>query len=106
MATSAHLAKYAAIVQEKATLRQLRGAGDAIIGLAMDEAAQVTDQLEKAEQSLYAVTQKLVRERFVHIKSVLNQRFDEFSDGNGNTLPWVATQTDLLARDWQEALHQ
>ncbi len=78
--TSSHIFEYARIVKQKATLRKLLQSGQEIAGLALDEDSESNTLLEKAEQSLFQVTQNLIKDKFVHIKEILNQRFDEFSE--------------------------
>ncbi len=78
--TSSHVFEYSRIVKQKATLRKLMKSGQEIAGLALAENSESSLLLEKAEQSLFKVTQNLIKDKFVHIKEVLNQRFDEFSE--------------------------
>jgi len=78
--TSSHIFEYASIVKQKSTLRRLLRAGQEIAGLGMDEAATVNSLLEKAEQSLFKVTQNLIKDKFVAIKDILTSRYDEFAE--------------------------
>ena len=78
--TASHIIEYARIVKQKSTLRKLLASGQEISGLALDESADTNQLLEKAEQSLFKVTQNLIRDKFVHIKEVLQGRFDEFAE--------------------------
>ena len=78
--TSAHLYEYAQIVLHKSTLRKLLSAGQKIAGLAFESDADVNAQMEKAEQTLFGVTQQLVKDKFVHIREILSARFDVFSE--------------------------
>lgn len=78
--TAAHIFEYAGIVRQKSTLRKLVRSGQEITGLGYAEDGKVDNLLEKAEQSLFKVTQTLVKDRFVHVKEILHARFDEFSE--------------------------
>jgi replicative DNA helicase len=78
--SSAHIFEYAKIVKQKSTLRHLLHSGQEISGLALAEDDETNQLLERAEQSLFKVTQSLVKDKFVHIKEILSQRFDEFSE--------------------------
>lgn len=78
--TSSHVVHYADIVKAKATLRNLLQTGQDIAGLAFREDEEANSLLEKAEQNLFKVTQVLVKSRFIHIKNILNARYDEFSE--------------------------
>lgn len=77
--TSSHIFEYAQIVRQKSTLRGLLRAGREIAGLAQAEEKETNLVLEKAEQSLFRVTQQIIRDRFIHVKEILKSRFDEFA---------------------------
>lgn len=77
--TSSHIFEYAQIIKQKATLRGLLRSGQEISGLALAEEEETNVVLEKAEQSLFRVTQQLIRDRFIHVKEILKSRFDEFA---------------------------
>lgn len=78
--TSSHVLDYAKIVKEKSTLRKLLSSGREISGLALKEGGETNSLLEKAEQSLFKVTQNLIRDKFVSVKEILQSRFDEFAE--------------------------
>ncbi len=78
--TSSHIFEYAKIVKSKSTLRKLLHTGQEIAGLALEENGETNILLEKSEQSLFKVTQNLIRDKFVSIKEVLQGRFDEFAE--------------------------
>jgi len=78
--TASHIHKYAEIVKQKSTLRKLLHSGQEIAGLALDENSDASSLLEKAEQSLFGVTQQLVKDRFIAIKEILKGRYDEFAE--------------------------
>ncbi len=75
-ATAAHVVEYAKIVAGKATLRRLDVAGHAISGLAHDEARELDELLDEAEQSLFSVSQKHLKQNFISIRDVLADSFD------------------------------
>jgi replicative DNA helicase len=75
-ATTAHATEYARIVAAKATLRRLDVAGHAISGLAHDEARELEGLLDEAEQALFSVSQKHLKQNFISIKDVLADSFD------------------------------
>mgnify|MGYP001592978675 CR=1 FL=1 len=78
--TATHILQYALIVKNKSTLRRLIGAGDKIIGLGYDEVSDLEDLVEEAEKSLFAVSQTFVKDRFVHVKDILQQTYEKISD--------------------------
>ncbi|MCF7845618.1 MAG: replicative DNA helicase [Candidatus Peribacteraceae bacterium] len=78
--TASHILEYAKIVKEKSTLRKLLTSGREISGLALAEDGETNSLLEKAEQSLFKVTQNLIKDKFISIREVLQSRFDEFAE--------------------------
>ena len=78
--TASHIIEYAKIVKEKSTLRRLLLAGQEIAGFALEESGETNLLLEKSEQSLFKVTQNLIRDRFVSVREILQSRFDEFAE--------------------------
>jgi len=67
---------YAVIVEEKATLRRLIRASEEIITLGYSSDIEVPELLEKAQKSIYDISQYHAKEGFVPIKEVLNTTFD------------------------------
>lgn len=78
--TSSHVFEYAQIVKSKAILRRLINAGNSIASLWYDEAADINVSLEKAEQSLFQITQTFIRNRLTHIREVLDMRYEEYAE--------------------------
>jgi len=74
--TAAHVVNYAKIVAQKATLRRLIAAASQINEIAYDEEEQLDNLLDKAEKTLFDVSQKHLRQNFVSIKDVLADSFD------------------------------
>jgi len=56
--SAAHVVSYAQIIQKKATLRRLISAANNILELGYHEEKEVNDILDKAEQSVFAVSQQ------------------------------------------------
>jgi len=78
--TATHIFQYATIVKQKSILRKLILAGDNIKGLGYMEEQDVEELIEKAERSLFQVSQTYMSDRFVHIKDVLNKTYEKISD--------------------------
>lgn len=78
--TATHVFQYAMIVKQKSTLRRLIKTGHDIAALGFDEEADVDSLLEKAEKSLFGVSQTFIKDRFVHIKEVLGQTYEKIAD--------------------------
>jgi len=74
--TAAHVVNYAEIVQQKATLRRLISAASEISSLAFDEDREMDVLLDKAEQILFNVSQRYLKENFVGLKDVLVESFE------------------------------
>ena len=66
---------YAGIVSHKATLRRLIAAASKIVNLGYDEMAPLDTLLDQAEQTLFDVSQKNLRQNFTAIGSVLAESF-------------------------------
>ncbi|MDD5213502.1 MAG: replicative DNA helicase [Candidatus Gracilibacteria bacterium] len=82
--TSANIYEYAMIVKNKAVLRRLIKSGNEIISLGYDEEKNINELLEKSEKSLFGVTQTFIKNKLVHIKDILNSRFEEFAELHEN----------------------
>lgn len=78
--TAAHVAHYANIVAHKATLRRLIGAAGDIAALGHDENSPLDGLLDRAEQTLFGVSQKHLKQNFIPISSVLAESFDRLDD--------------------------
>ncbi len=74
--TAAHITEYARIVAQKATMRNLISAANVIGGLAYDEQNPLDSILDTAEQTLFDVSQKHLKQNFTPIKDVLSESFD------------------------------
>ncbi len=74
--SSTNAEHYAEIVQKKYTMRELLRAAEHITGLGYDEEADLHDILEKAEKSLYAVTNKTGSHKFVALKDTLHEAWE------------------------------
>ena len=78
--TAAHVINYGKIVSDKATLRRLIKAANEINNLAMEENEEITSILDKAEQKVFKVSQKHLKEDFVALKDVLTESFDRIDE--------------------------
>lgn len=82
--SSSNIWEYWDIVKKKSVLRRLIKASDKMWALAFDEDEKLWSVLEKAEQELFKVTQTFVDNKLVHIKDIVDQRFEEFSEIHEN----------------------
>ena len=82
--SAANIRAWAQIVHKKAVLRRLIAAADEIGEMGYDEADDVEKILDRAEQRLFAVSQKTVKHTFVEVKEALSQAFDRISELHKN----------------------
>ncbi len=82
--TTANIFEYAQIVKNKSVLRKLIKSWNEIISCWYSEDAQINELLEKAEKSLFEVTQTFIKTKLVHINEILSQRFEEFAQIHEN----------------------
>lgn len=78
--TASNVAYYAGIVQRKATMRRLISVGSQIAFLGFSESDEIDQILDKAEQSLFSVSQKYLSQRFIPIKNILTEAFDRIDE--------------------------
>jgi len=78
--TSSHVVYYANIIQKKATLRRLIESASEIAGLGFKEEDEIDSTLDKAERSLFQVSQKFLKQHFIPIKSLLTEAFDRMDE--------------------------
>jgi replicative DNA helicase len=96
--TASSVVYYANIVQRKATLRRLISAAQEIVGLGYQETNEVDLLLDRAERTLFEVSQKYLRQNFVPIRSALNdafERIDELHRQSGKLRGLPTGYTDL-----------
>ncbi len=78
--TASHVVHYAEIIQKKSTLRRLLQAAGEITSLGYEQAEDVEDVLDKAEQSLFSVSQKFLKRTFTSIRDVLADAFERIDE--------------------------
>src|SRR3954451_13534423 len=96
--TSVHVEFYGKIVERTATLRRLINAGTSIVGIGYNEEGDIEDALDRAERTLFDVSQRRTTRDFVPIAEVLDRFFDQidYLQQNRGELVGVGTgYTDL-----------
>lgn len=73
---ASHVGKYSQIVRDCHIKRMLISAGAEMGEMGFDEGKPLIEILDKAEQSIYSLSQSHVRKSFVHVKEVLAESFD------------------------------
>lgn len=106
--SASNVVHYARLVQRKATLRRLISAGQDITELGYDESEDIQKTLDEAEQRIFKVSQKYVKQDFVPIKSVLEtafERIDELhrSEGTMRGVPTHFVDLDNLLAGLQKS---
>lgn len=77
--TSYHIEYYARIVERASLLRKLISAGGKIAALGYDEQDDLEGTLDKAEQTLFEVSQRRSTQDFVHIGQVIDSYYEQIN---------------------------
>lgn len=79
--TASHIKQYAEIIRRKSTLRKLLHSADEIARLGYQEETENIDELlDQAQQELFSVTQKHLKQNFTPIKGVLSEAFERIDE--------------------------
>lgn len=91
--TSTHIFQYAQIVKNKAVLRKMIRAGNAIQSFGYEESGDLAELLEKAEKEVFTISQTFLKDRFIHVRDIMNKRFEEFTElsKNEDSLKGIST---------------
>ena len=108
VATASHIVNYANIIQRKATLRRLLRTAAEINELGYQEDKNLDDILDQAEQKLFNVSQKYLKNIFLPIDDLLTQAFERIDDlhkqgGKLRGLPTGFTDLDNLLAGFQKS---
>jgi len=76
--SSSNVFQYATIVKNHAVLRNLMKAGHEIVEEAKKTEQDLPAILEASEKKLFSVTQTFINNHFVHVKDIINLRYEEF----------------------------
>src|SRR3989338_1641402 len=80
VATSAHVVFYSNIIQRKATLRRLLTASVEITELVYQEDEEIEKILDEAEQKLFGVSRKYLKNIFLPIDNLLTEAFNRIDE--------------------------
>lgn len=78
--SAANITHYAKIVRNKATLRRLIQVGQKVTELGYAEEEDVEKLLDQAEQKLFAVSQKYLKQNFIPIQDILTEAFERIDE--------------------------
>jgi replicative DNA helicase len=89
--TAANIEYYTRIVKDKAMLRQLARVSQEILREACDEAGDVGDKLDQAEQRVFAVTEKKISGSAYVIRDLLSETFESIESRKGSHVTGLPT---------------
>lgn len=78
--SSAHIVHYAKVVQKKSLLRRLIKSASEILEMGYQESEDIEKILDEAEQKLFGVSQKYIKQDFIPIKSILEDAFNRIDE--------------------------
>lgn len=78
--TATHIFQYAQIVKQKSVLRKIIQAGENIKGMGYEEDKDTKVLLENVEKEVFNISQTFLQDRFVHIKEILDKRYEVFAE--------------------------
>ena len=94
--TAANVDYYTRIVKEKAMLRQLARVSQDILRQACDEAGDVGEKLDVAEQQIFAVTEKKISGSAIAIRHLITETFESIESRKGSHITGLPTGFDEL----------
>ena len=80
VATASHVTHYAKIIQRKATLRRLLDAAAEITAMGYQEDEDIDKLLDTAEQKLFSVSQKYLKNIFLPVDKLLADAFERIDE--------------------------
>ncbi len=78
--SASNVVHYAKVVQKKALLRRLITSASEIVEMGYDESEDVDNVLDLAEQKLFSISQKYLKQDFIPIKSILETAFNRIDE--------------------------
>ena len=78
--SAANIEHYAHLIKETSTKRALISSGTNIVELGFLEEQEISSILDKAESSIFAISQSNIKKGFNHIKDALAQSFDKIDE--------------------------
>ncbi|HOB30739.1 MAG TPA: replicative DNA helicase [Bacillota bacterium] len=96
--TAANVEYYAKIVAEKAILRRLIAASTEIAATAYDSQYEVDEILDKAEETIFQISQRRATQGYVHLKDVLvetMEKLEYLASHKGNVVGLSSGFSDL-----------
>ena len=85
--TSSHVYQYGQIVKVKAVLRSIIDAGRTIMNLGQDTERSVPELLDEVEKNVFEISNKFLKEKFIHIRDILDERYERFAEAHDSQDP-------------------
>lgn len=108
VASAANVEYHARIISQKHILRELIRISSETITNAFEESADVFDLMDRAESSLFQVTQGNIRKDYESMDKLILQAIDEIEKAKGNVdgvsgVPTGFTELDRITAGWQRS---
>lgn len=78
--TAAHVEEYGQIIKDNYTKRELISAAAKITEQAFDEGVEASSVLDKAEQEVFSLSQRYLKQAFIPVKDALAESFDRLDE--------------------------
>ena len=78
--TSSHIYQYGQIVKTKAVHRRIIDAGQKITGFGYETDKPIAELLDQVEKTVFNVTNMFLKEKFIHIREILDARYEKFAE--------------------------
>lgn len=93
--------KYGQIVKTKAVHRRIIQAGEKIKGLGYEVEREISLlSLEEVEKTVFQISATFLKDKFVHIRDILNSRYEKFAEmhesKDGDAFKGVAPATSSI----------
>ncbi len=82
--SASNITYYAKVVKKKSILRKLISTATEIGELGYNEAEEIDKLLDEAEQKLFAISQKSIKQEFTPIQKILGEAFDRLDELHNN----------------------
>lgn len=78
--TSSHIYEYGQIVKTKAVHRDIIQAGQEITALGYEVDRSILEIIELMEKKVFSISNKRLKEKFIHIRDILDARYEKFAE--------------------------
>jgi replicative DNA helicase len=82
--TSSHIFQYAQTVKKKSVHRKIITAGQTISGLGYEESRDTPEIIDEVEKTVFSISNMHMKDKFVHIRDVLDERYEKFAELHGS----------------------